>query len=97
MNEPMLLIDESHGIYIPAIFIKNFNPETGNWNYDYESYKKDLSSPENEFYWETWQDLLDNAKFTDQDNVTYYLYEAGDIWLVPEGYDNKEFFEFMEG
>lgn len=39
----------------------------------------DLENPENEFYWDTWQIILDNAEFHHSGNV-WRLHQDGDLF-----------------
>lgn len=46
-----------------------------------------------EFYWDVWQDVLDNAILTDPDSgIRFKLWngESGDIFLVPESWEWDE-------
>lgn len=52
----LLLINDAHGIYVPKMFADNYG------QYLNEEQKKDLTSPDNEFYWETWEDVVDTVK-----------------------------------
>ena len=78
-----LLWCEERGIYIPRDF--------------YQSYCKDMESvfdglntvsmaeldnPENEGYWDTWNDALDRLSYTCPDGNVFKLYQDGDLWLI---------------
>ena len=38
-----------------------------------------------------WADICDNAVLTDSDGVTYYLWQDGDLWLVPTDHEWGEY------
>jgi len=83
-NEPTLLIDSHHGQYIPKLFYENMKfSDFGLKKSDY----KDLADNENEYYWDTWDMLLNEARTKDGS----YLYHYEDLWLVPEGYEGDLF------
>ena len=90
--EPILLIDSHHGIYIPKLFCEQCNPENTQWVWDYENNKDILLNLEHELYWDVWQEVLDSAYIINPDNVKYTLYENGDLWAIPEGYEFPEDF-----
>lgn len=74
--ERELLLDGNRGIYIPKDFYDRFDfAKFGLKKEDYE----DLSSPDNEFYWEAWDDLLSDAATPEGH---YLEQEEGDLWLV---------------
>jgi len=55
-----------------------------------------LFGPDNEFYFEAWDNLLNNVKLTNDKGEMYTignLGEGGDLWAIPEGYDfeNEDF------
>jgi hypothetical protein len=69
-----------------------YNPQNSYWIWDFDN-SDELNNPENAFYWETWEDVLNNAYKIDPDTgVKYTLYQKDDLWAIPEGYDNEEFF-----
>jgi hypothetical protein len=88
-HEPILIIDGHHGIYIPSLFYEKCNPKISGWIWDYEN-SKELSNPDNENYWEVWEDILDSA-YTIYKNKRYYLYQSDDLWAIPEGFNTENF------
>ena len=78
-----LLINGAHGIYIPQFFAQNYekyvtNPE------EIEDELKDLKSgPDNEFYWDSWATVMDNAKLKDDNGRECSLWQDGDLWAIP--------------
>lgn len=73
------LLSDRHGIYIPAKFIECYTPEQ--WGVTADD-QKELSSPDNEWYWDTWERVLNNAAYTGEDGNKWYLYHDGDLYAV---------------
>lgn len=75
-----LMVDGSYGIYVPKRFYDNVELEQ--WNINKDEYK-DLSSPDSEHYWDTWDELVDKAKFVTKDGTEYKLeMDDGDCFVV---------------
>lgn len=70
-----VLLNDARGIYIPRDFAEGFD----NWQGITEEDKACLSDPENEFYWDTWESVLNKAKF-EQDGYTWQLYQDGALF-----------------
>lgn len=91
MREPELFCDGASGIYIPQRFATEIAREkvTGVSEEDYATLER---GPEEEGYWETWENVVCNAKITTSDGTTWFLWQDGDLWVVPKGYENDDFF-----
>jgi hypothetical protein len=93
--EPELVVDCHHGIYIPQVFANTYGlPENfSNWEEIRENieFLQAEDAPEKEDYFDVWCDVIDNAKLTINGNE-YYLYTNDDLWAVPVGYENEDFF-----
>lgn len=76
-----LLIPDSYGIYIPKHFWSNFDFKK--WNLNKADYSE-LSSPDNDYYWDYWDDLLYNAHHIDDNNTYWYLHQNGDLFAITE-------------
>lgn len=73
-----LLLSDSRGMYIPRDFYQNFDLEK--WNIKKEDYEV-LNNPDNDWYWEAWDNLLRNAYYIDEKNqLTYRLEQDGDLF-----------------
>lgn len=84
--EITLILDGSRGIYIPQGFAERFGHWLGEWkNVNQDDIDTLLEGPDHEWYWEAWQNVVDNAEYMGADGVKYSLYQDGDVWLVPEG------------
>ena len=74
-----LLLSDLRGVYIPANFVECF--DLNQWNID-SKYIERLSSPDNEYYWDNWDLVLNNAKHTDKDGNTWHLWQNGDLLAI---------------
>jgi hypothetical protein len=75
----LLLIDETRGIYIPFDFYHKF--DFSSWGLNSSDYR-DLSDPENEHYWDAWEELLEKAIHYNEDG-TWRLEQDGSLFAVP--------------
>ena len=82
MSGIKLLLSKARGIYIPQNFYESFNLSDWNINSDTVNGIDDLSDPENDFYWDTWEDVLNNAFFIDKDGHKWVLYQDGELWAI---------------
>ncbi len=74
-----ILVSDHHGIYIPKFFSENF----GGWGLLNEDVV-DLADPNNEWYWDTWSNVLDYATLKDKDGHTWRLWQDGDLFAYCE-------------
>jgi hypothetical protein len=77
LTNAVLLIDSHHGQYIPQLFADKFGQFIEN-----EAYNADLLSPDGEFYWESWEYVLDNTTIQIE-GKPYTLYQDGDLFALP--------------
>ncbi len=96
LTQPVLIVDSHFGIYTPfylAKYILSKSDEIAQKLFDKIS-TKDLEllieGPENESYWETYEDILNNSNI-DLNGTEYYLDCNEDLWLCPTGYDFETF------
>tara|TARA_Y100000361_G_C11093062_1_gene307517 strand:+ start:273 stop:545 length:273 start_codon:yes stop_codon:yes gene_type:complete len=79
-----LYADSSRGIHIPQFFAESHEPSS----WDFSKCDKDSllilkEGEEHELYWDAWCDVLNNVLTKDGG----YLYQDGDLWVFPKGYD----------
>lgn len=74
-----LLLDGSRGIYIPQTFMNCFDLES--WNVSHLK-SKEFDNPDNEWYFDEWHNVLDNAKYIDENGNTWFLYQDSDLFAV---------------
>jgi hypothetical protein len=74
-----LLLDSHHGIYIPQLFSEMTISE----DVVSEEQKNILKEgPDNEYYWDVWTEVLDNAEIVHDNKVWRLEQEEGDLWAV---------------
>ena len=89
----MLMCNSHHGIYIPNLFFKqNIEPmkiwcDTNGFNF--EDYRP-LNNPDNEDYWEAWEQLLNDYWFDHPFYGKCILYHNEDLWAYPEDMEIPE-------
>lgn len=78
-----LYLDGNRGVYIPQNFIECTDLDCLS-NVDQQDINTLLQGPEDEWYWEAWSNILDNAILTEhRTGKQFNLYQDGDLWLVP--------------
>lgn len=89
----ILFADSARGVYIPQHFAESIQRDcvTGVTQEQWAILALDPNDPETEWYWETWEDVENNAVITDKDSgIAYRLYQDGDLWLVPIDWNPEE-------
>lgn len=95
----LLLYSAVRGIYIPQDFVNGVRREhvQGMTAEDVEIL---AAGPKQEYYWETWDDILQRVKVIDPvTGVVYFLHQDGDLWAIPEGMewdDNEDFYTWPD-
>lgn len=86
-----ILLSGAHGEYIPKFFAEGY---TG-WGLLHDDAKILLEGPENEFYWETWDDVLGYARKL-VDGETYTLHQDDDLFAIcADSMTNEEYENFF--
>ena len=95
LENALLMVDSHHGIYIPQIFVKNvildesteLNWQNGSQD-QIDTAIEDCKNPDNEFYWESWEWIIDNLLIYNQTTERHMqIYHSEDCWLVyPENF-----------
>jgi hypothetical protein len=76
----ILLVSDSCGIYVPQVFAENFGD---NWGISGEDLAILKEGPDHEWYWETWETVLNNAKSTcKEEDREYGLQQDGNLWAI---------------
>lgn len=67
-----LIVDDHHGIYVPQVFCQRYKKTD---KVSQEDWDICLSGPDHEFYWESWEIILDNwgGEETDQAGNKYQI------------------------
>ena len=82
MDTKTLLLTDWYGIYLPKMFVTNFDHTL--WNLDVgdpDVVCVQEGPKDNEWYWESWDSILNKAYLV-QDGRIFYLHQDGDLWAV---------------
>lgn len=78
MQAVELLLSDNRGVYIPKDFISSFDMKQ--WNIELTDAEKEImQDPLNDLYWEIWQTIERDAKFT-KDGHEWRLFQDGDLF-----------------
>lgn len=82
LSNAELLLDGNRGIYIPQHFAEDAESLllTGVSDTDLDEL---ALGPDYEGYWETWNDVLNNARIQHPTLGMCWLHQDGDVWLIP--------------
>lgn len=90
--EPILILSDARGVYIPQNFAEEYDTYHGTWTgIRPEDIAILLEGPDNELYWDAWTSIENNAEYTHTNGTQYRLYQDGDVWLIPDGYKGFDF------
>ena len=76
-----LLYSDRHGQYIPKCFYDDFKNCPEKWNLTQDEIDA-LQNPDDEWYWEAWEQVCNNAKFKDDDGHVWYINQDGDCFAI---------------
>jgi hypothetical protein len=80
-TETMCIVDGANGIYVPQAFCRRYEKTD---KVEQEDWEICLSGPDHEYYWESWNNILDNwgGEETDGAGNTFEisLYQDGDLY-----------------
>ena len=82
-NNAELFADSNRGVYIPQHFAESVMRECVQ-GVSNEQWTILESGPDHEWYWNEWDMVLNNARMTDRNGRKWFLYQDGDLWLIPE-------------
>ena len=87
-TDSKLLLSDSHGIYIPQIYCQQLTEDDApDMGVEWSDVVCCQSGPDQEWYWESWQAILDSAEITEPatlkvDESQWRLIQNGDLWQV---------------
>lgn len=73
-----LLCDSLHGVYIPQLMARQLYD--AGWTINPDDVTVCDAGPVDDYYWEAWHYIIDNAEYTDEDGNIWRLYQDGDLW-----------------
>ena len=91
-DKRILLITDATGQYIPQVFMKMIedNEPQKKWRgIEPDDQKILLEGPDHEYYWDTWEMVLQNA-FCVINGQYWYINQDGDLWAVRHDYEWDE-------
>lgn len=102
MQAIILILSDSRGTYIPRDFVCDDYNEVATehckaWglNDSNKDHWIDAADPDSEYYWEAWEWILNNARFTNENGDVYTLHQDGDLWgLCIERMSEEEKYNF---
>jgi hypothetical protein len=77
-----LLLSDRHGQFIPQVFCENFELDSWHLKKSDEDVKCCLLGPEEEWYWEAWEAVMNKAKHIDSYGCEWHLEQDGDLFAV---------------
>ena len=80
MDNVNLILSDARGIYIPRDFVLEF--DLSKWSGVSDWARTECADPNNEHYWEAWDEILCNAVYTSDDGRRFALHQDGDVWLI---------------
>lgn len=95
-----LILSDARGVYIPRDFVTDgYNEVTIDhckaWRIKLDDAAILAAGPDHEFYWETWDGVLNYAQYVDEEGNKYFLSQDGDLWaLCYERMTDEEKFNF---
>lgn len=82
-NAIELLVDDHHGVYVPKVFVTNYDMSVWS-NVDWDDIETIEKGPEAEWYWEAWQDIIDNATYVHKGHTWYLTQQDGGLFAYCE-------------
>ena len=80
MDSINLLVSDANGVYVPQVFAENYDLSL--WSgIDQEDLETINQGPDNEYYWEAWNNILNSATYSHEGNQ-YHLHQDGDLWAI---------------
>jgi hypothetical protein len=79
VREQACIVDGCYGIYVPRTFARDFNLR--DWGVSEADEEILLSGPKHEDYWETWDQVLNDAKII-IDGEAWALAQDGNLFAV---------------
>lgn len=81
MDTIILFCNSASGRYIPQRFAAEIIPQY--LQGITQEQLNELADPNNEWYWDTWETVLNNARVVDHNTgQTFILHHDGDLWLL---------------
>ena len=79
------ILDGARGIYLPQDFAEMYSPEDWNCEEVTDAWDILLEGPDNELYWEAWDEVLSTA-FVIRKDGRWTLFQDMDLFIVHDDY-----------
>ena len=79
-----LLCDSHHGQFIPQIMARRLHDAGWSWIELEDVVELEAGPYESEWYWDTWNNILDNAVYIDENSQKWFLYHDGDLFAATQ-------------
>jgi hypothetical protein len=87
--QALLWFSDSRGVYIPRDFASEFHRKHRDSAHvegvTREQFAILEEGADQEDYWDTWEDVLRDARVIDRAGNQYTLHQDGDLWFIPIG------------
>jgi hypothetical protein len=103
-----LILGDHRGIFIPRDFAQGVLTFTSDDPFDFDGELipevsgitvddlLPLLDPESESYWDTWEHVMNRARYTHRDGRVFTLYQDGDLYLIAyDAMSDGEYEEFF--
>jgi hypothetical protein len=84
----VLLVDSAAGIYVPQSFAESH--QMNEWGVSEEDESILMAGPEEEDYWDVWEEIVSAAIYEDSDGMKWTLHQDGDLWAIREDHEWEE-------
>jgi hypothetical protein len=92
-TEPVLVLSDGHGRYIPELWCSDITePDCSKYGIRWEDVQTCQAGPDEEWYWEAWDSILNACHLKDERGITWTLHQDGDLWEVPDTFHDPAFF-----
>lgn len=82
MSGMRLMVSDSHGVYVPKVFAQSFSPEKWQFRDGDADWETCSMGPDTDWYWESWEWILQRAVHKDSEGNVWTLHQDGDLWAV---------------
>jgi hypothetical protein len=83
-----ILINSGSGQYLPQEFVETYDPK--DWGISEEDYATLLAGPDDEWYWDAWNDVESYASYEDEFGHVWKLYHNEDLWAIRDGFNPED-------
>lgn len=97
MSGVQLLMGDSAGVFLPRQFAHAFDAAFWGIAQNDSDWMTVMNGPDEEWYWDAWQSVLDRAFHIDPNGNKWYLWQDGDLFAYCEDKMTDEEYEGFYG